>query len=153
MERFTLLPILSFFVLFVFLHRLAYGQRRRPYPPGPKGFPIIGNPWALQPKNPSPRKVSPGSKHRWERYVDWSRQYNSPDIVSVPVFGERVIILNSKKAVDDLLDKRSAKYSDRPGGSCPPNSRRYSHLTCRSNAHDEQPIRVCDSLFKAWDRI
>ncbi|KAL0067935.1 hypothetical protein AAF712_005104 [Marasmius tenuissimus] len=99
---------ISFILFLVFLRR----RGRRPYPPGPKGWPIIGDLKALEPKT---KDSPPGLKYRWERYVDWSRQYNSPDIVSVPVFGERMIILNTKTAVDELLEKRSAKYSDRPG--------------------------------------
>ncbi|KAK1230828.1 hypothetical protein PQX77_006068 [Marasmius sp. AFHP31] len=108
MQRITLYTI---FISFVFVLLLLRRRRRRPYPPGPKGWPIIGDLKALEPKT---KDSPPGTKYRWERYVDWSCQYNSPDIVSIPVFGERMIILNTKKAVDDLLDKRSAKYSDRP---------------------------------------
>ncbi|KAK1230830.1 hypothetical protein PQX77_006070 [Marasmius sp. AFHP31] len=109
MQRITLYTIfISFGFVLLLLRRR---RRRRPYPPGPNGWPIIGDLKALQPKT---KDSPPGIKDRWERYVDWSRQYNSPDIVSIPVFGQRMIILNTKKAVDDLLDKRSAKYSDRP---------------------------------------
>ncbi|KAL0067942.1 hypothetical protein AAF712_005111 [Marasmius tenuissimus] len=109
MQKITLYTtFISLFLVLVVLRR----RGRRPYPPGPKGWPIIGDLKALEPKT---KDSPPGLKYRWERYVDWSRQYNSPDIVSVPVFGERMIILNTKKAVDELLEKRSAKYSDRPG--------------------------------------
>ncbi|KAJ8088569.1 hypothetical protein PM082_022642 [Marasmius tenuissimus] len=109
MQRIVLFTLFSSLVLVLLLLRRVARRGRPPCPPGPKGWPIIGDLKALQPKD-----NSPGSNYRWERYVDWSRQYNSPHIVSIPVFGERLIILNSKKAVDDLLDKRSAKYSDRP---------------------------------------
>lgn len=36
------------------------------------------------------------------------------DVCSVSTFGTRLIILNSPKAVTDLMDKRSAIYSNRP---------------------------------------
>ena len=36
------------------------------------------------------------------------------DIVHVKIFGKHVIMLNSARAVNDLLDKRSSIYSDRP---------------------------------------
>lgn len=36
------------------------------------------------------------------------------DILFFKVFGKRIIVLNSDEAARDLLDKRSAIYSDRP---------------------------------------
>ena len=36
------------------------------------------------------------------------------DVVFARFFGTPVVILNSQEAVDDLLVKRSANYSDRP---------------------------------------
>jgi hypothetical protein len=36
------------------------------------------------------------------------------DIASVTVLGRCLIILNSSKIAVDMLDKKSAKYSDRP---------------------------------------
>jgi hypothetical protein len=38
----------------------------------------------------------------------------SGDISSVTVLGRPLIILNSAKVAMDMLDKKSAKYSDRP---------------------------------------
>ena len=38
----------------------------------------------------------------------------SGDVVFARFFGTPVVILNSQEAVDDLLVKRSANYSDRP---------------------------------------
>jgi len=43
----------------------------------------------------------------------YRRIYNSAYIF-VTVFGQTIIILNSSKAAVELLDGRSAKYSDRP---------------------------------------
>ena len=94
------------------LQRVRSHATRLPYPPGPKGLPIVGNLRDLRPKT-----LGSQSNYRWERYLEWSRQYNSPDIVSAHAFGGRFIILNSKKAVEELLDKRSRNHSDRPGGS------------------------------------
>lgn len=39
---------------------------------------------------------------------------NIGPIMSINVFGQNVIILNDAKAASELLDKRSAIYSDRP---------------------------------------
>jgi hypothetical protein len=46
-------------------------------------------------------------------YQKLSKELNS-DILSFSVLGQRVIVLNSVEAAVDLLDKRGAKYSDRP---------------------------------------
>ncbi|KAL1725011.1 cytochrome P450 [Schizophyllum commune] len=62
--------------------------RRRhslPLPPGPPSLPIIG---------------------------EWGRKYS--DICSVSVLGQTMIIINSARIATDLLDRRSAIYSDRP---------------------------------------
>ncbi|KLO16916.1 cytochrome P450 [Schizopora paradoxa] len=42
----------------------------------------------------------------------WGKQYG--DVVRVSLLGRNVIFLNSLKAANDLLDKRSSNYSDRP---------------------------------------
>ncbi|KIJ31347.1 hypothetical protein M422DRAFT_90578, partial [Sphaerobolus stellatus SS14] len=69
-------------------------------PPGPKGLPIVGNWFHLPIHVP------------WETYTDWSKEYG--DIVRVKDFGRNIIILNSWKSANDLLEKRSSIYSDRP---------------------------------------
>lgn len=38
----------------------------------------------------------------------------SGDIISIHLLGKPAIIVNSAEAVHDLLDKRSANFSDRP---------------------------------------
>ncbi|KAJ1303433.1 hypothetical protein OPQ81_011624 [Rhizoctonia solani] len=52
-------------------------------------------------------------KHEWETFADWSKQLNS-NIVHAEVLGQHIIVLNSIDTAVDLLDKRSANYSDRP---------------------------------------
>ncbi|KAI0092608.1 cytochrome P450 [Irpex rosettiformis] len=71
-----------------------------PLPPGPKGLPFVGNLLDLPPER------------EWETYAQWSQTYG--DIMSLQVLGQPIIILSSPKAANDLLDKRSAIYSDRP---------------------------------------
>lgn len=39
---------------------------------------------------------------------------NPGDIVHARVFGQHIVVLNSVAAANDLLDKRSHIYSDRP---------------------------------------
>ncbi|THU87849.1 hypothetical protein K435DRAFT_866836 [Dendrothele bispora CBS 962.96] len=75
-----------------------------PLPPGPKGVPFLGNiSYAL-----SIQKAS----HQWAYYLELSKKYRS-DIVHFGVMGEHVIVLNSVKATDEILEKRSGLYSDR----------------------------------------
>ncbi|EKM54976.1 uncharacterized protein PHACADRAFT_142803 [Phanerochaete carnosa HHB-10118-sp] len=49
----------------------------------------------------------------WITYIRWGEEYNS-DILRLSVLGNNLIIVNSLEAASDLLDKRSAIYSDRP---------------------------------------
>lgn len=41
-------------------------------------------------------------------------EYPTGDVMHLDVLGKSIIVLSSKAAVSDLLDKRSATYSDRP---------------------------------------
>lgn len=77
-------------------------RHRLPLPPGPKGWPILGN-------------LSDslyGEEHTWLRYVDWASRYG--DVIYLETFGQATVILNSAEAAIELLDKRSFNYSDRP---------------------------------------
>ncbi|KAF7289900.1 Cytochrome P450 [Mycena indigotica] len=79
-------------------------SRRRsimPLPPGPKKLPFIGS------------VLSVPTKHPWETYMAWSKEYDS-DILHLDLAGQSLIILCSTEATKDLLEKRSALYSDRP---------------------------------------
>ncbi|KAH9038272.1 cytochrome P450 [Lactarius hengduanensis] len=62
-------------------------KRRLPYPPGPKRLP-------------------------WVTYRRWSEQLGS-DVIHADVMGSHIVIINSMKAANELLEKRSSIYSDR----------------------------------------
>ncbi|KAI0028090.1 cytochrome P450 [Vararia minispora EC-137] len=88
--------------LLVTVRRIAsrYATRALPYPPGPKGWPFIGNLLDM------PRtKV-------WETFTSLRGQYG--DIIYLSVLGQPMVIVNSAQIAQDLLDKRSSIYSDRP---------------------------------------
>ncbi|TFY57775.1 hypothetical protein EVJ58_g6821 [Rhodofomes roseus] len=51
-------------------------------------------------------------EHTWLTFTRWAQQYG--DVMHVNVMGRSFIILSSLKAIDDLLEKRGAIYSDRP---------------------------------------
>ena len=109
------------------LVRLAQWRSRPRLPPGPRGYPIVGNFLDLPPN------------HIWKKFGTWGRQYGGHfflhlpphnshldanvlmgfhvyigDIIYVNILGQEMIILNSSKAAVELFDKRSANYSDRP---------------------------------------
>ncbi|VDB87895.1 unnamed protein product [Peniophora sp. CBMAI 1063] len=75
-------------------------RKRTLAPPGPQGWPIIGNALNL-----------PSSKY-WLTYDRWSKAYG--DVLQFTSFGERTVILSSAKAVHDLFELRGNIYSDRP---------------------------------------
>ncbi|KAK0211383.1 cytochrome P450 [Desarmillaria ectypa] len=91
------------FVVFFFYRRLrsSFGPGLLPFPPGPKGLPLIGN------------LLDIPTTYHWLTYSRWAATYGDVLFLSSP--GNKTIILNSLEAATELLEKRSANYSDRPG--------------------------------------
>ncbi|KAG6868405.1 hypothetical protein C0993_003642, partial [Termitomyces sp. T159_Od127] len=77
-----------------------YHTQRGPFPPGPKGYPVIGNVFDIP------------SKREWETFTKWGKKYG--EICSVRIFGQTLVILNSAKIANEMLDKKGPIYSDRP---------------------------------------
>ncbi|EIW85932.1 cytochrome P450 [Coniophora puteana RWD-64-598 SS2] len=71
-----------------------------PYLPGPKLLPLLGA--ALDVDAASP----------WLTYMQWGAKYG--DIIYCRFFNRHVVVLNSVKVADDLMERRSRIYSDRP---------------------------------------
>ncbi|KAI0303046.1 cytochrome P450 [Russula brevipes] len=71
----------------------------RKLPPGPRGYPFIGN--ALDLKG-----------GEWLQFAEWQKTYG--DIIYLNAVGQPMIILNSQRVAVDLFDRRAAIYSDRP---------------------------------------
>ncbi|TFK37397.1 cytochrome P450 [Crucibulum laeve] len=71
-----------------------------PLPPGPPTQFIGGNLHQLPKAQP------------WKRFTEWSKEYGP--VFSLRIVRNRMIVLSSLKAVSDLLESRSAIYSDRP---------------------------------------
>ncbi|KAF8215387.1 cytochrome P450 [Mycena galopus ATCC 62051] len=69
-------------------------------PPGPPGLPFIGNIFDV-----------PNQQH-WLKFAELGDFWG--DIFSLNVLGKTMIIVNSVKVAEDLLDVRGANFSDRP---------------------------------------
>ncbi|KAK0236123.1 cytochrome P450 [Armillaria nabsnona] len=98
----SLLPetLASGILLLCCLFYLSRNRRRLPLPPGPKGFPLIGNLWDVPVEYP------------WVTYARWTATYGDVFYLDTP--GNPTVVINSAQAADDLLEKRSGIYSDRP---------------------------------------
>ncbi|KAI4720577.1 cytochrome P450 [Aureobasidium sp. EXF-10727] len=79
---------------------LGLGSRPKNFPPGPPTLPIIGNLHQLP------------DKDEYLLFTKWAKKYGP--IYSIMVGSQALIVLSSVEVVKDLLDKRSAIYSDRP---------------------------------------
>jgi hypothetical protein len=89
-------------------------------PPGPKPQPIVGN--LGQIPSDSPAKVfaewgkiyGPSHSQTDVIFLNWSWARSKGDVIYARVLGRPMVILNTVQAARDLLEKRSAIYSDRP---------------------------------------
>ena len=112
--------ILASVVLF-FAYSYVQDKKRNPaglpYPPGPKGYPIIGNLFDI-PNAFIYKRFCELSRELSEyrdlllRRSDKSLRVDS-DIIHLQVFSFHLIVCNTRGVADDLLDKRSSIYSDR----------------------------------------
>ena len=116
-ENLLTIGLLSFLAATYVSYRLFPTNRR---PLGPPALPIIGNILSLPFEKP------------WLTFTAWKAtfgmiptvsvffcflfliQFSSGDIVHLQGLGQSIIILNSKQAIDDLLEKRGNLYSNRP---------------------------------------
>ncbi|KAF9002580.1 cytochrome P450 [Cyathus striatus] len=88
-------------VLWVFRTRgYRSNPKKLPLPPGPKGYPFIGNLLNFPTYKP------------WLVYAEWCKKFNS-DIIYFEVLGQPFIVLNTLKRTNDIFEKRSSNYSDR----------------------------------------
>jgi len=79
------------------LHRRR--QPSYPYPPGPKGTPLVGN--ALDVPRDSP----------WFAFSRLGKEYGP--LAYLNMMGQPVVVINNHKTAVNLLEKRGAIYSER----------------------------------------
>ncbi|KAJ7824971.1 cytochrome P450 [Mycena olivaceomarginata] len=75
-------------------------SKRTRLPPGPKGYPIIGNYYDLP---------AEGSHLQ---YSEWKKSYG--DLIFLSILGRNILVCNSRETVMDILHKRGANSADRP---------------------------------------
>ncbi|KZS92752.1 cytochrome P450 [Sistotremastrum niveocremeum HHB9708] len=74
--------------------------RRLPYPPGPRGIPILGN--ALQmPK-----------KDHWLTFGKWAAEFGN--LIHLKILNRHILVITSYEDAEYLLSVRGSIYSDRP---------------------------------------
>ena len=114
--------------IFIIVRRYVQNSKSRyPIPPGPKGFPIIGN-FGQVPAERSEVQFAKWSKElselipsRLSLFQSWwcsaaigTDANIESDIIYLNLLGQPVVVLNSVQSAVDLLEKRGAIYSDRP---------------------------------------
>ncbi|KAJ3545757.1 hypothetical protein NM688_g5589 [Phlebia brevispora] len=97
--KLVLLLIVSFSALYFFIVR-HNKKKKAPLPPGPPAEPLLGH-----------LRIYPRADPQ-HQLRQWSKVYG--DVMHFNILGKPIIVLSSEQAATDLLDKRGAKYSDRP---------------------------------------
>jgi len=123
LATFLTVPSLVLFCLITLILRRVFlwrkvNPRNLPYPPGPRPLPVIGNLLDLARGNEA------------AAYSELARKYGKicnysiipartilsciGGLVFLSIFGKKVLFVNSFHIANELFDKRSTNYSDRP---------------------------------------
>ncbi|KAH9917465.1 cytochrome P450 [Fomitopsis serialis] len=96
------LVYIVYLVLAGLLFGIAVALHRRPgsVPPGPTGWPFIGN--ILDLRTPQP----------WITFAEWSARWGN--IMQIDLLGQPLVIVGSHKTAVDMLERKTSMYSDRP---------------------------------------
>ncbi|KAJ7915213.1 cytochrome P450 [Mycena leptocephala] len=93
------IQIVSFLVVLL-CARYLFQWGRPPLPPGPRGWPLIGNIFDI------PTHMA------WQSFAQMGEKWG--DLVSLTTLGKTIIIVNSLEVAEDLLESRGGNFSDRP---------------------------------------
>ena len=99
----NMISLLGFSALVLATSIWLVRRRRRlqfKLPPGPKGWPLIGN------------LLDMPSDYHWFTFSKWGKKYGP--ITYLNVAGSPILIVNSHRVGLDLLEKRGQMYSGRP---------------------------------------
>ncbi|KAF8196263.1 putative monooxygenase [Mycena galopus ATCC 62051] len=78
----------------------AFHHLKSNLPPGPQRWPLIGSALAVP------------QVHQWVTFSQWAKTYGN--IIYLNALGQPIIVINSAKIANELLDQRSSIYSERP---------------------------------------
>lgn len=96
------LALLGASVLLFLFRRRSSNSKAQALPPGPPADPLIGH-----------LRILPASSDDFDTFLHQLGETYG-DVAYLNILGRPTIILNSVRAAVELLDKRSANYSDRP---------------------------------------
>ncbi|KAI0321920.1 cytochrome P450 [Amylostereum chailletii] len=95
----SVLDVVALASLLLLVHKRRSSQAT-PRPPGPRGWPIIGN------------LLDMPQHESWKTFAELGERYGR--MVYLNVLGQPFIIVNSYRVAVELLEKKSHIYSDRP---------------------------------------
>ncbi|KAI0394745.1 cytochrome P450 oxidoreductase OrdA-like protein [Xylariaceae sp. FL0594] len=88
-------------VIIVLVKHLTRRRKHGPLPPGPKGFPLVGNVFDLP----------DGREQEWKHWAKHRDLYGP--ISSVTTMGTTIVILNDLDLANEMFEKKSSIYSTR----------------------------------------
>ncbi|KAI1123054.1 cytochrome protein [Nemania abortiva] len=97
------IPLAIVIAIAVIIALLIFNRKPSNLPPGPNGFPLLGN----------LKDLAPNGEREWEHWLKHKDVYGP--ISSITVLGTTMIILHSADLAIQLLEKRSSISSSRPG--------------------------------------
>ncbi|KAF7347310.1 hypothetical protein MVEN_01486400 [Mycena venus] len=89
-----------FFLVVLLCARYLFRWDRPSLPPGPRGWPLIGNSFDIP------------THTVWQSFAQMGEKWG--DLLSLTTFGKTIIIINSFEVAEDLLESRGGNFSDRP---------------------------------------
>ncbi|KAK1232372.1 hypothetical protein PQX77_004494 [Marasmius sp. AFHP31] len=97
----SLASVAFMIILSLYLRKTPFNRLSGRLPPGPKRLPLIGN------------LLQVPTKFEWRTYHKWCEEL-ATDIIHLDALGISIVVLDSIKAAQELVEKRSAIYSGRP---------------------------------------